>query len=448
MELKRVLAADSRAAKEKAMRLYGRDALILSNDRVNGQVELIVAVDLVAEDVLYPNRPIADNESAPIKAANPLIQPPPFGQVFQGTMQRMLAKQPEAEPVPAIALPVTLTPSLAPSPAPSPAPSLTPSPAPALVNNTGEQARAQELVAMVRAELEEMRREIRMSRQTAVWENAASLQPHIQELSAAMREANIGSSLRTLFIDEVKDCKTLAEATHHISTMLHRLLKHKSAAAPFHGTHVVVGPSGSGKTMMVRNIANAHIQLHGSEDIAVISFNDNRVGAWPQLQLLSTAAGIECYKVKSAESLRELVDSLSDKKLVIIDTPGNQSVENASVLNAAMQDATFHLVFPADASSATINRFLQITEIKWSSVMLTKLDECNNPWPLLQMLNNKTLPLSFESTRSLINDAENTERTIGKMIGIGIELLGDADPHAVNFNHEPARISGGQPLAH
>jgi hypothetical protein len=27
-------------------------------------------------------------------------------------------------------------------------------------------------------------------------------------------------------------------------------------------------------------------------------------------------------------------------------------------------------------------------------------------------------------------------------------LLGDADPHAVNFNHEPARISGGQPLAH
>ena len=80
--------------------------------------------------------------------------------------------------------------------------------------------------------------------------------------------------------------------------------------------------------------------------------------------------------------------------------------------------------------------------------MLTKLDECNNPWPLLQMLNNKTLPLSFESTRSLINDAENTERTIGKMIGIGIELLGDADPHAVNFNHEPARISGGQPLAH
>ncbi len=48
MELKRVLAADSRAAKEKAMRLYGRDALILSNDRVNGQVELIVAVDLVA----------------------------------------------------------------------------------------------------------------------------------------------------------------------------------------------------------------------------------------------------------------------------------------------------------------------------------------------------------------------------------------------------------------
>ena len=57
MELKRVLAADSRAAKEKAISLYGRDALILSNDRVNGQVELIVAVDLVADDALFPTPP-------------------------------------------------------------------------------------------------------------------------------------------------------------------------------------------------------------------------------------------------------------------------------------------------------------------------------------------------------------------------------------------------------
>ncbi len=430
MELKRVLAADSRAAKEKAIRLYGRDALILSNDRVNGQVELIVAVDLVAEDVLYPNPASTEDESIVRKTEIPLIQPPPFGQVFQGTMQRMLIKQPE--PVTAIA----------------PAPTLTASPTLVQPANTEEQLRAQELVAMVKSELNEMRREIRMSRQTAAWENTAGLAPHIQELSATMREANIASSLRTLLIDEVRACKTLDDATDHISTMLHRVLKHKLAARPFQGTHVIAGPSGGGKSVMARNIANAHIKLHGSEDIAIISFNDNRIGAWPQLQLLSAAAGIECYKVKSTESLRELVDSLSDKKLIVIDTPGNQSQENASALHSAMQDATFHLVFPADASTATINRFLQITEIEWDSVMLTKIDECSNPWPLLQMLNNKALPLSFEGTRSLINDPETTERTIGKMIRIGMELLAAAASLPVAARDESARAPIAQHLIH
>ena len=430
MELKRILAADSRAAKEKAIRLYGRDALILSNDRVNGQVELIVAVDLVADDALYPNRASAEDENAVRKTATPLLQPPPFGRVLQSTMERMLAKQSE---------PVT---------ADAPAPTLTTSPTLVQPADTGELLRAQELVAMVKSELNEMRREIRLSRQTAVLENAAHLAPHIQALSAAMREANIASSLRALLIDEVRDCKTPEEATDHISTMLHRQLKHKLATAPFQGTHVVVGPSGGGKSVMARNIANAHIKSHGSEDIAIVSFNDNRIGAWPQLQLLSAAAGIECYKVKSAASLRELVDSLSDKKLIIIDTPGNQSLENASALHSAMQDATFHLVFPADASTATLNRFLQVTEIKWSSVMLTKMEECSNPWPILQMLSNKALPLSFESTRSLIDDPEATERTIGKMIRIGMELLTSATPLPVAIRDESARAPSAQHLSH
>lgn len=430
MELKRILATDSRAAKEKAIRLYGRDALILSNDRVNGQVELIVAVDLVEDDALYPNSASAEDENAVRKTAPPLLQPPPFGRVLQSTMERMLAKQSE---------PVT---------ADAPAPTLTTSPTLVQPADPGELLRAQELVAMVKSELNEMRREIRLSRQTAVLENAAHLAPHIQALSAAMREANIASSLRALLIDEVRDCQTPGEATDHISTMLHRQLKHKLATAPFQGTHVVVGPSGGGKSVMARNIANAHIKSHGSEDIAIVSFNDNRIGAWPQLQLLSAAAGIECYKVKSATSLRELVASLSDKKLIIIDTPGNQSLENASALHSAMQDATFHLVFPADASTATLNRFLQVTEIKWSSVMLTKMEECSNPWPILQMLSNKALPLSFESTRSLINDPETTERTIGKMIRIGMELLTSATPLPVAVRDESARAPSAQHLSH
>jgi flagellar biosynthesis GTPase FlhF len=47
MELKRILARDTRSATEKAMALFGPDVLIISNNRVEGQTELIVALDLV-----------------------------------------------------------------------------------------------------------------------------------------------------------------------------------------------------------------------------------------------------------------------------------------------------------------------------------------------------------------------------------------------------------------
>jgi flagellar biosynthesis GTPase FlhF len=49
MELKRILAKDLRRATEKAVKLYGEDVLVISNAKVNGQHEVIVAVDLGAE---------------------------------------------------------------------------------------------------------------------------------------------------------------------------------------------------------------------------------------------------------------------------------------------------------------------------------------------------------------------------------------------------------------
>ncbi len=401
MELKRVLAADSRAAKEKAISLYGSDALILSNDRVNGQVELIVAVDLVPDDALYQTteRP-AMTSASKAAAFSPLIQPPPFSQVLQGTMRRMRHNAPDASVEQQQA-------------------AATPQPQ----HEEREQLRARELVAMVKAELEEMRREIRISRATSAWEQTAGLSPAIQALAHRMREANVGAPLRALLIDEVKDFENPEQATVHLRARLGSLLKRKTIPAPLQGVHVIAGPSGAGKSCMVRNIASAHTPLYGNDDIAIISFNDNRVGAWPQLQLLGSAAGVECYKVKTTDALRDLVGSLSDKKLVIVDTPGSHVTEQITGIRGALTNASLHLVLPTDASTATIKRFLQIQGIRWDSLMLTKFDECTNPWPMLQMLNEETLAISFDSVQSLLGNAEAGGRTIEKMVVAGLDLL-------------------------
>lgn len=46
MELKRILANDTKSATEKAMALYGRNVLVISNHSIGGQTELVVAIDI------------------------------------------------------------------------------------------------------------------------------------------------------------------------------------------------------------------------------------------------------------------------------------------------------------------------------------------------------------------------------------------------------------------
>ena len=57
MKLQRILAKDSRSANEQAIAKYGRDVLVVSNNRVNGMTELIVAVDVEPEKMPPPVMP-------------------------------------------------------------------------------------------------------------------------------------------------------------------------------------------------------------------------------------------------------------------------------------------------------------------------------------------------------------------------------------------------------
>ena len=52
MEIQRILARDTKSATDKAIAQFGPDVLIISNNRVNGQTELLVAADITLDDPL------------------------------------------------------------------------------------------------------------------------------------------------------------------------------------------------------------------------------------------------------------------------------------------------------------------------------------------------------------------------------------------------------------
>ena len=81
MELKRIIARDSRSANEKAIQMYGQDVLIISSHKVDNQIELVVAVETAPVAPL----PLADHAFKPLAVlddAPPRTQQAPAAQAF------------------------------------------------------------------------------------------------------------------------------------------------------------------------------------------------------------------------------------------------------------------------------------------------------------------------------------------------------------------------------
>ena len=68
MELKRILARDTRSANEKAMQLYGNDVLVISTQQVGDQIELIVAIDDRGDGTSNSLKGIEGSSNAPAQS--------------------------------------------------------------------------------------------------------------------------------------------------------------------------------------------------------------------------------------------------------------------------------------------------------------------------------------------------------------------------------------------
>ncbi|MFZ9434222.1 MAG: hypothetical protein ACO26I_10090, partial [Burkholderiaceae bacterium] len=147
------------------------------------------------------------------------------------------------------------------------------------------------------------------------------------------------------------------------------------------GVHLISGPSGSGKTSMAARLAHEAAQRLGVERVVLVSWNDNRPGAWGQLQLWASRIGVGAFRAPASATLDLLLQEHRGS-LVIVDS----GLTQPDVLRAAVQglNAQLHLVMPADANAATVRRWVGEQAPTWNDLIVTRLDESAQPWPLLQ----------------------------------------------------------------
>jgi len=376
MELKRILARDTRSATEKAMAMFGPDVLIISNNRVEGQTELIVAMDVAEaslDELLETDLEAQSQESNSVTvtakgprqrmSSTPSSVSGPFSDHLNQLLHPALrmAQQAEAEPIAHVSTEHLLT-------------------------QGREQVRSQEIVSLVREELAALRQEFRLSQQTANWQMNQYWPAHIQPLVQAMTEAAVPTALRALLQEGLREQPTLDSALDSIRAQLTHNLERPQEGFPNKGVHVMAGLSGSGKTLMVAKAAQQVALHYGTEYVAVVSYHDMRAGAWSQTQMLCAQLGVDCFRAGSPETLKLLLDELSPRRMIVIDTPGVQMSERLAEILEVCPEAGLHAVVPADSSAVTLSRIMLKSKLPWQSLMISKLDEANSPWPLIQFL--------------------------------------------------------------
>lgn len=364
MELKRVLGKDNRHAMEEVVRLFGPDALVVSGHKVKGKFELIVAVDIEADPALID---VPDTELAMDKPRSPAakVDPSSFKDVLHGREEPVLVET---------------------------------------ANQTHESVRAQEIVELFREEIQVLKREIQETRKASAWHMQMSNPQTLTSWQKALMDHPMPSRLKTLLIDSLADISDSDQA----EAQLHAILSEGLTSAmeqpeDISGVHAFFGPSGSGKTTLIGKLARVAAERCNPERIAIISYADQKIGAWNQLQLMASQWGIASYRANSPDMLKTVMREVADFDCIFIDTSGVDIERHHAEIAQYAPEALLHLVVATEISRSSIERLFQ-EGLSWDSINISKIDESNDAWVLLDaLLQHTDTQLWLQSTSGQVN---------------------------------------------
>jgi flagellar biosynthesis GTPase FlhF len=389
MELQRILAKDSRSAMEQVHNTFGKDALVVSNKRARNKTELIVAVDLKADlehaldDMQLEGEHIKEPTSEVCEEFNQVME----SKIFK-TSPDFFANE-------------NTPPSF-----------LSDSSSDVMDDNRADDKRdqlhAREIVDLVKQELAVMRRELTLSdRLSSVGGEITN--EAMQPFADALSHSGLSISLQVMVADLINQSRETEDAIGTISTILGNNISNVNILDDMQDVHVLSGRSGSGKTVTCARLARQKALEYGENAVAVISFKDSRFGAWSQIQILCSQAGVDTFRAKNNDELKNILEELSDRRLVIIDTSGSDAASSIKSLSNLLPEASYHLVLPADSSEGGVRSSISASQDVWESIIITRLDGDVQPWPIINVLVDQDIPVSLiTSSPSLTKNAEAT----------------------------------------
>ncbi|MGI5310100.1 flagellar biosynthesis protein FlhF [Rheinheimera sp. WS51] len=414
MKIKRFVAKDMRSALTEVKEFLGPDAIILSNKKVAEGVEIVAAID---------------NEAKPEK-----MQPKPAPQRVASRFQATVADDDEAEPA-ADSLKALLARQMQKqqheqgnTAVPSQAAAVQnrqtqPERAPAFDRqNTGntqavpnlqlsELSKLQQQQAdFMQKQMDSMRNEMLSMRQLLqhqvsglMWQDLARREPLRALVIENLQQLGLSEAMAdqlACFMSEDMNSNDAWDASlellaGQISTTNDDILRRGGVVA-------LVGPTGVGKTTTVAKLAAEFARRHGADQVALITTDCYRIGAYEQLATFGRIIGCPVKLAKDSEELTLLINQLQQRKLVLIDTAGmsqrdiHLTEKLATLVNNSHVKIKNYLVLSATAQARVMQESVtHFKRIPLSGCIFTKLDECLSLGEVINVAIQNALAVSY-----------------------------------------------------
>lgn len=439
MKIKRFLANDMRTALAQVKEELGPDAVIMSNKKVaGGGVEIVAAYE--ESDVPSKGSEVAGARNfADYDDDNVTISPQAVAAAKVSTteprMPRMEKKSRSRAEKNNEQLANTLSELLARQKSKATAEqSVSSGPktlaeqqqdlasAPRRVEKPSRIAQADPSIAAMQEEIASIRKLLQSQLAGLMTDEMARSEPVRAMLLKLLTRGGFEEDYARSLVGEVQSTSSLRLAWKELGEVLKRnLLIGNDEILQMGGAVTLVGPTGVGKTTTIAKLAAHFAMKYGPDQVALITADHYRIGAYEQLQTYGRIMGCVVKSMTDMSEMQNTLYQLRNRRLVLIDTAGMGQRDDRlkEQLDQLVNSSNIHihnyLVLPATGQRRVLQEaYDQFSQIELSGAIITKLDESIGLGDVLGVCMQNGLPVSYTANGQRV--PEDLEVANGSML--------------------------------
>jgi flagellar biosynthesis protein FlhF len=423
VKIKRFFAKDMRTALAEVKETLGPDAVIMSNKKVTGGVEIVAAVDYQSQVPGPKDAPVRrqlNDESVNISSAGrQMTRPEPTqakeqNEHYADTLAALLARQQKLKPGNAAAMSSTQSAGLAAAntaprtlaeqgqwgAAPEPA---KPKARAATLGRPAQPAPREQEMEGMRKEMASIRKLLEHQISGLMWQEVERREPMRALLIKELKKMGFDDAFADQLAGLIPEDMSIHQAMAQLAEVLTGQLKISEDEILRQGGAVaLLGPTGVGKTTTIAKLAARFAMKYGAEQVALITTDNYRIGAHEQLQTYGRIMGCPVRQVRDAEELATALYQFRHRRLVLIDTAGvgQRDIRLTEQLDTLVKNAKVRIRSYLVMSATSQRRVMQeavdhFRRIPLSGCILTKLDESLNLGEVINVCIQNALPISY-----------------------------------------------------